>query len=271
MIRALSSLLLLSIFLHPVAIATEYVVDFERQTPAIGFERADWLAYGLSDVGWVTASERATLDTGVSHGGRQSLKVAFPKSAVGPARGGYQAKVLLEPREQYYLSYWLRFSENFSWGNAEHGGKLPGLAQGKTCSGGDICDGSNGFTARYMWRRNGAAVLYLYHMDKPHQWGEDFPLAVEGDGLLVFKPGEWVNLVQRVKINTGEQANGELQIWANGVEALSLSGLRFVTGGYKIDTFYFSTFHGGNTPEWGPLNDSYLWIDDIKISSNPLH
>jgi len=31
-----------------------------------------------------------------------------------------------------------------------------------------------------------------------------------------------------------------------------------------------STFHGGNTSGWGPVNDSYIWIDDIEISSNPL-
>jgi hypothetical protein len=261
--------LLLGVFLHQNVKAAEYIVDFELEKSADGFERADWLAYGFNDVGWVTASERASIDTKNSHQGKQSLKVFFPAASVGPSQGGHQAKILLEPKDEYYLSYWLKFSKDFSWGGGEHGGKLPGLAQGKVCSGGDTCDGTNGFTARYMWRENGAAVLYLYHMDKPHKWGEDFPLVPQGDKPFIFKPGEWVNLVQRVKINTDERANGEVQVWVNGAEALYLRDLRFVTGGRKIDTFYVSTFHGGNTPEWGPLNDSHIWIDHIRISSNP--
>lgn len=268
--RSLLYLLMVPGTLPFQVLAEDYAVDFELQTSSPGFDKSDWLSYGLKGIGYVSASERAAIDNQVAHGGRQSLKIRFPKSSVGPSQGGHQATILLEPREQYYLSYWLKFDEEFSWGNAEQGGKLPGLAQGKTCSGGAVCDGTNGFTARYMWRENGAAVLYLYHMDKPHKWGEDHPLTLEGGEPYFFKPGEWVNLVQRVKINTGELANGEVQVWVNGVEALNLQGLRFVTGGRRIDTFYVSTFHGGNSPGWGPLNDSYLWIDDIKISGNPL-
>lgn len=251
--------------------AADYSIDFEQPGSSEGFDIPDWLSYGLKGIGYLSAPERASIDKHVAHSGQQSLKVIFPKSSVGPSRGGHQATILLEPREQYYLSYWLRFGDDFSWGNIEQGGKLPGLAQGKTCSGGDVCDGTNGFTARYMWRENGAAVLYLYHMDKPGQWGENYPLIAEGGEPFFFKPGEWVNLVQRVMINSGELANGEVQVWVNGVEALDLKGLRFVTGGRKIDTFYVSTFHGGNSPEWGPLNDSYLWIDDIRISSKPIN
>jgi hypothetical protein len=262
-------LLLATTFSACPPVAADYQIDFELPSPSQGFEKADWLAYGVTGVGWLTAGERASIDDQVAHGGEKSLRVFFPKSAVGPSRGGHQATILLEPREQYYLSYWLKFGANFSWGNTDHGGKLPGLAQGKTCSGGDICDGTNGFTARYMWRRNGAAVLYLYHMDKPHQWGEDLPLVPLGHTPFFFMPDEWVHLVQRVKINTGALANGEVQVWVNGVESLNLDGLRFVNDGSKIDTFYMSTFHGGNTPGWGPMNDSFIWIDDIEISSNP--
>lgn len=250
--------------------AQDYSINFERPAPTEGFEEEAWLAYEPAGVRYVTAPGRASLDRQVAHTGSQSLRITFPGGSVGPSEGGHQAALLLEPATQYYLSYWLMFSANFSWGGTEHGGKLPGLAQGKLCSGGDVCDGTNGFTARYMWREDGAAVLYLYHMDKPHQWGEDFPLVPAGQAPFVFKPGEWVNLVQRVRVNTGENANGEVQVWINGVEALKLDGLRFVTGNRKIDTFYVSTFHGGNTPGWGPLSDSYIWLDDIRISTSPL-
>ena len=258
-----------TIWLCPAS-AEDYAVDFELPASSDGFEKSDWVAYGISDIEYIAATDRASIDPEIAHGGRQSLKVTFPKSSVGPSEGGHQAAIMLTPAGEYTLSYWLRFDENFSWGDTDHGGKLPGLAEGERCSGGDVCDGSNGFTARYMWRKDGAAVLYLYHMDKPHQWGEDFSLLSADGEPLFFNPGEWVHLVQRVRINTNEAADGEVQVWVNGTEALSLSGLRFVTNGSKIDTFYVSTFHGGNTPSWGPLNDSYIWIDDIEISSSPL-
>jgi len=266
--KALISLLLGTLIWHYPVFAQDYAVDFERPAGPGEFTQADWMAYEVTGVAYVSAPERAALDKQVSHGGHQSLRIYFPKSSVGPSEGGHQASIRLKPAEEYYLSYWLKFSKDFSWGDTSHGGKLPGLAQGKLCSGGQRCDGTNGFTVRYMWRKNGAAVLYLYHMDKPHKWGEDFPLVPGGDESFYFKPNEWINLVQRVKVNTGEDANGEVQVWVNAVEALNLSGLRFVTGDRKIDTFYVSTFHGGNTPDWGPLNDSYLWIDDIEISAS---
>ena len=34
----------------------------------------------------------------------------------------------------------------------------------------------------------------------------------------------------------------------------------------EINSFYFSTFHGGNTPAWAPKKDSYIYFDDIKVS-----
>jgi len=266
LIRILPLLLLIGISFGNAAQADDYSIDFERQGPAAGFEKSDWLAYDVDDVAWVGGEERASIDPDVAHGGHQSLRIFFPKSAVGPSQGGHQAAIRLTPADEYTLSYWLRFSADFSWGGTDKGGKLPGLAQGDNCSGGMICDGSNGFTARYMWRDDGAAVLYLYHMDRPGKWGDDVVLRSPAGEALFFEPDTWIHLKQRVRINTDNQANGEVQIWFNGVEALSLSGLRFVNDGSKVDTFYISTFHGGNSPGWGPLNDSNIWIDDIRIS-----
>ena len=257
--------ILLALFLPALALGdpAEYRIDFERPALSQGFSKSDWAAYGLADVGFVQAPQRAFLDESIAHSGEQSLRIFFPKASVGPSEGGNQASLRLDPAPQYCLSYWLKFSENFSWGGAEQGGKLPGLAQGELCSGGDRCNGTNGFTARYMWRTDGAAVLYLYHMDKPQQWGEDFPLLTPGNEPIHFNPGQWTHLAQRVKNNSGNNADGEVQVWVNGSEALNLDGLRFDNDGSKIDTFSVSTFHGANSPPLGPLKDSFLWIDDI--------
>jgi len=252
------------------AFADSYSIDFEHPTTESGFEKSDWMAYGPADIAYINGPDRASIDATVAHSGKQSLKITYPQASVGPSKGGHQAAIRLKPAEEYFLSYWLKFDENFSWGGSDQGGKLPGLAQGKNCSGGDVCDGTNGFTARYMWREDGAAVLYLYHMDKPGEWGEDFPLLSPDREPLFFTLGEWIHLVQRVKINSGTEANGEVQVWVNGKEALSRDGLRLVTDGSLVDTFYVSTFHGGNAPSWAPLSDSFLWIDDIEVSTEAL-
>jgi hypothetical protein len=77
--------------------------------------------------------------------------------------------------------------------------------------------------------------------------------------------------VQRIKVNELGKANGELDVWINQQAVLSRKDIRF--RGQKqalIDTFYFSTFHGGNTAKWGPKNDSYALFDNIVVSRGAL-
>lgn len=57
------------------------------------------------------------------------------------------------------LSYAVRFSSNF---NFVLGGKLPGLYGGIGNTGGNIPDGTDGFSTRYMWGRNGVGEVYAY-------------------------------------------------------------------------------------------------------------
>jgi len=77
-----SALLLILVLTACPVIAADYQIDFELPAPAKGFEEADWLAYGVTGVGWITAGERASIDDQVAHGGEQSLKIFFPKSHI---------------------------------------------------------------------------------------------------------------------------------------------------------------------------------------------
>lgn len=247
-----------------------YATGFERLPPGSPYGPDAWAGDGF-DVAWVQALEAsATVDGEWAAAGSRSLKVRYPEGGVGPEHSGGQAKLMLPPRREYRAAYWLRFGEDFSWGGAQKGGKLPGLAGGDNCSGGMRCDGTNGFSARYMWRGEGEAVLYLYHMDKPHKWGEDFPLTLGDGSPVIFPPGEWVHLEQRLRVNSvraGEAVpDGEVQVWYNGREVLHLTGLRLVANDQQVDNFYFSTFHGGNTAEWAPRVDSWIWYDELNIA-----
>ena len=251
-----------------ISLNAQIRVDFEKDSTGIPYDTGTWLSNGFTDVLWTQGTERTSVSDDYSHSGRKSLRVYYPEVKVGPQETGHQAPCELEPRQEYFISYWLRFSDDFSWGSSNEGGKLPGLACGKRCSGGEICDGTNGFTARFMWRTNGRAVLYLYHMNKPGTYGQDFALVRTGNDTVYFSCGRWMNLIERVKINTGSNRDGEVQVWVDGQEVLFTDSLQFVSDGELVDAFYFSTFHGGNDTTWSPQNDSYIWFDDIVISTD---
>jgi hypothetical protein len=238
---------------------------FETGTDESPYTLNSWEADGF-DPAWVQGfnQERAHIDTEHAHTGNSSLRIDYPTGTYLPYNNGAQAPLMFTPREEVYISYWLQFSENFDWGDENEGGKLPGLANADLCSGGSTCDGSNGFSARLMWRPGGKAVLYLYHMDKPGSYGEDITLVTNTVDVF-FQQGQWYQVTERVKINTGNNNDGEVQIWINGEEALMRTDLRFVTDGSLIDTFYFSTFHGGADASWAPSVDCYIWYDDLRI------
>ena len=258
--------LLVLVFCFHSVLAINYTTSFEDYKQNHFFLQSDWEKEGFSPL-WVNGfdQQRCSIDTNFAFNGKSSLKVAYPKDGVGPQETGGQTPLSFVGHSELFASYALRFDADFSWGTTDQGGKLPGLASGKNCSGGMSCDGTNGFSARLMWREGGKVVLYLYHMDKPHKWGEDIPLLNEKRDQIVFEKGQWYEVKERVKINTNNNHDGEVEIWINGKQVLLHKGIQMVNNGDLIDNFYFSTFHGGNTQSWAPLHDSFIWFDEIKI------
>ncbi len=244
------------------------VVGFEQHSDSTRYNKSaqskDWDT-GWSEEGWM--DEYAVITDRESHSGEKALRITHRSDA---ATGGSAAWKLPEQKE-YYLSYWVKFGDDFDFdGSKQSGGKLPGLGgAGGLCSGGQTCNGDNGFTARYMWGENGRAKLYLYHMDKPTKWGENFWFKDSDGNDRYFQPGQWHNLIQRVKINDGSQANGEIDVWMDGEQVLSIDELRFVTNNQRIDNLFFSTFHGGNSSDWWPDDTVYSYWDDFVVSTNP--
>ncbi|EGX57686.1 hypothetical protein SZN_21571 [Streptomyces zinciresistens K42] len=250
---------------------------FER--PAVGtpYTLGEWAKDGwnidpkFTPQGW---ESRTRVDGSTSaHSGGKSLRVQYPKGKTGPLDSGALAPFALPKAREYYLSFWVKFSGNFSWGTSLYAGKVGiGLAGGKACSGGQPCDGTNGFTSRPIWSKStGKAGIYYYSMDKEGQYGDD--IILQRDGADINWPkDQWVNVVQRLRVNTvsGGTANpdGEIEIFYNGRSAAQKTGLRFVSNGDQIDKAYFSSFAGGGTTEFAPTTDGYIWIDDLKVSTN---
>jgi hypothetical protein len=240
--------------------------DFEAAIPGSPYLLMNWVKDGFVATWDDGLDTRSLIDSTQSVSGKNSLRITYPKDSVGPSGNGAQVSIILPEQKEYYLSYGLRFSDNFSF---QLGGKLPGLAAGDLCSGGQVCDGTNGFTARFMWRRCGKIVLYLYHMDKQGKWGDDDPLVYPSGEDVVFDRGKWYQISERVRINSGDTTHdGEVEAWVNGIQVLLRKGIRFTSNGEGVDRFYFSTFHGGSTAEWAPEETCFLNIDDILISSD---
>jgi hypothetical protein len=218
---------------------------------------------------WTSGMDRARVvfDPDKNH---KVLEIKYPKGSLGPEQGGSQwISYLPLAQEKVTASYWVRFPKNFDF---VRGGKLPGFVGGhqdghpnSTVTGGVHPTGKNGWSARIMWRKDGRVVQYVYHMNQPGKWGEDFKWEVNGASAL-FKPGIWQKLTTEVTMNAPGKKNGRIRSWLDDVQALDIQGLEFrATKDLRIDAFYFSTFFGGDEPDWAATKDETIRFDDFQV------
>ncbi|MBP3716268.1 MAG: T9SS type A sorting domain-containing protein [Paludibacteraceae bacterium] len=244
--------------------------SFENVADGTPFTRDLWTQQGFQPASWDEGlATRTCVCRGSAADGMNALRVMYPKGEYGTAHTGCQVPLLFDQRNEAYMSYYLKFSDNFSWGTTSYGGKLPGLAGGASCSGGQMCDGTNGWSARFMWRGGGKLILYLYDMLKTDKYGEDHQLYFPDGAPVVAVPGQWIHIAERVKTNSSpDSQDGEVQVWVNGVEVLFLKGRQFTNNGEEVDKLYISTFHGGDSDEWCPTDTCFTFFDDICIGTD---
>ncbi|MBM2615065.1 hypothetical protein JIG36_05760 [Actinoplanes sp. LDG1-06] len=248
---------------------------FENGVSLQPYPRSAWAAAGWN-ADWDLGMSNRTWVDGVNfrHSGTKALRVYYPAGQIGPENSGAQARFKLAPKREYHLSFWARFSSDFSWGGTQFGGKLGlGLTGNATpCSGGVPCTGYNGFSSRFVWGRDGKASVYYYSMGHEGVYG-DARVLKWTDGSDVYYPrGEWFHVAMKVRANTvtGGQANadGEIRAWFNRRPAATVTGLRFVRNGDLVDAAYFSSFFGGATTDFAPTRPSYIWYDTVKVATS---
>ncbi|WP_051797170.1 polysaccharide lyase [Catenuloplanes japonicus] len=245
---------------------TILATDFERAAAGTAYGKGQWTSDGWNARWELGMSTRARVDAATAHSGSRALRVDYPKGTIGPEDSGAQAPFTLEPRRSYYVSQWVRFGPGFSFGTTNFAGKVGlGLAGGDSCSGGQACDGTNGFSSRLIWGRDGKASIYYYSMDHESQYGD------AADIRLTWPQDRWVNVVQRLTVNTvsGGTANpdGAIEVWVDGVRTANVTGLRFVSNGDQVDSAYFSSFAGGGDTTFAPTADSHILYDDLEVST----
>jgi hypothetical protein len=197
------------------------------------------------------------------------LRVQFPAGSASPAvnratgapLGGteFRGTLGMAPQKRLYLSYFLRFSDNFDF---VKGGKLPGLYGGTEISGGNIPDGTNGFSTRFMWRTGGQGEVYAYVPSSV-----DFGLSL-GRGKWTFRPGTWHRLEQQLTLNTPGQSDGRVQVWLDGKLVLDAGSLMFRTvDRLAIDGVFFSTFFGGNDASWATPKTVHIDFAQFRVAA----
>lgn len=184
------------------------------------------------------------------------IRVTYPEGEVGATRSGASWRAHFALAEEATAEYRFRFEPGFDW---TEGGKLPGLTGGDSPTGGEAS--VEGFSARYMWKPEGGLIVYLYHSEQPDPYGQSLDL---GQHLAA---GEWHTLKQQVVLNTPGQADGILRVWVNGQLALDKSDMRWRLDGetWSIDSFYFSTFHGGSDDTYRPARTNHIDFDDVSV------
>ena len=221
---------------------------------------AGWLGATPSD--GVRQGRTTVMEGAGAHEGR-SLRVLYPKGGVGSSAGGALWRMRVGRFDDLYCSYYVRFAPDFDF---VKGGKLPGLAGGAANTGGRKPTGADGWSARMMWRAHGEVVQYVYHVDQPSMYGEDFRW--DRGGQRFFHPGTWHRVEHRIMINVPGHRDGIVQGWFDGVLALDRRDVRFRdVDAFAIDIFAFSTFFGGSDPTWAPSKDERVSFDQFVIAT----
>lgn len=179
--------------------------------------------------------------------GQKALQVTTPAKEFGWQRSGAHIMTPIPARDECVLEYDVRLGEeNGEAFDFRRGGKLPGLAGGKSNSGGRKPTG-DGWTCRYMWREGGELVVYLYHLDQTGIYGDDIPLKIKAE------PGKWYKLRMHIVLNTNDKKNGILKISVNDKQVLERKDIRYRLGkDAQIDHFLFAHFWGGQDESWAP-------------------
>lgn len=204
-------------------------------------------------------------------------RIHYPKGSYDPGTarkglapmGGAQftsnfASMEVPPSDSMVLSYSVRFDEGFDF---VRGGKLPGLYGGIPRAGGQVPTGRDGYSTRIVWQNKGKGALYAYLPTNSKVYKGTTYGTLVGAGAWQFEPGKWTDLSQRIKLNKPGVSDGRITIWVDGALVHDECGLRFRDiPSLKINGIFFSTFFGGNEPDWASRNDTHIDFTNFRLS-----
>ncbi len=235
-----------------------------------GFEEGWQKKWGLIDRGGWGTENMSVIDDDSPYKLGKVLKVRYPEGSASPAVhrdagvpiGGtnFYGTLNLPEHDTLFLRYYVKFESNFDF---VKGGKMPGLYGGTENNGGKVPDGTNGFSTRYMWRKDGMGELYAYLPTS------DIHGTSMGRGNWTFEPNKWYLLEQCVMLNKPGKANGKIKIWVNEELVLTATNLLFrTTDKLKIEGIFFSTFFGGGDVSFSTKQTTHAYFAKFAVSKS---
>ena len=247
--------------------------DFEIASE--GLYQADQLNEDWNNPYWHLGFDQGRVEITVDEDNGNVMQVRFPAGGYGSSGATafltdvHFAMGLPESYDELYIRYDMKFRDGFEF---VKGGKLPGLCGSDLnntptsgCNtGGGIPTGYDGWSARGMWRENGALENYLYHSGQSSHYGDDRLWNIDAE------TDRWYTVQHRVVMNSIGNADGIVQAWVDGTMVLDANDIEYrKIESIGINLFYFSTFFGGNDPSWAPDTDQYMYFDNFVISTEP--
>jgi hypothetical protein len=116
------------------------------------------------------------------------------------------------------------------------------------------------WSARLMWRQEGQGEMYNYLPPNatanrvqcnvaPFSTCNPTYGASVGRGSFNFEAGQWTTVTQRIRLNSPQKTDGELEIFVNGESKVHVSGLVFRScDRNRIRGIQMQTFFGGAFP-----------------------
>jgi len=239
------------------AIPSSIVTYEDRMIDFIGYTAyqvydATAVTNDFGNVDTLQGDTRLKIDTS------ERLRFEMPVDQLGSANTGGIIKAKIVPKNEYTLEYEIRFDNLFPWSK---GGKVAGMSGGKGYTGGEgaLARTGDGWSVRMMWREDGRIIPYVYHALMDGDYGDTFGLTL---GYFTYTQPHKVKYY--IKLNTGSDQNGILQIWLDDVQIMNKTDLCYRTDNSKIDTCHVAIFAGGSTVDWNMQGSSYIRLSYIK-------
>tara|TARA_B100000809_G_scaffold19840_2_gene17458 strand:+ start:4627 stop:5541 length:915 start_codon:yes stop_codon:yes gene_type:complete len=174
-----------------------------------------------------------------------------------------------ESGDEYSLNYDVRFESGFQFVKS---GKLHGLGPAKPITGGKAMQPA-GWSARATFKEKGNLTTYVYHQDKPREYGAHGKVVAP----FSFSHQRFYAVSLHVKINShAETADGFVHLYVDGVLIERLDNIRLHADkeNAAISQMLFSTFHGGSSPKYAPRDENgnytsvYATFDNFSVYRN---
>ncbi|KAJ9099242.1 hypothetical protein QFC21_004122 [Naganishia friedmannii] len=238
--------------------------------------------FGREDLGFVRdPAQPPTLLNNNKNNKNENLVLAveYPAGSYSHATGGAQfitafPNMTSPGPSAMLLTYSVYFPADY---NFVHGGKLAGLRGGDPagCAGGEKTDGTTCFSARLMWRDDGAGEVYAYLPEKINNFCNQANVICDpeygislGRGKFTFERGAWNDLALYVQLNDPPSAkNGIIQLYHNGNKTIEFNNLvlRTSTGIPSVSGNMFSTFFGGSDTTWSTPTTQFTYYKDMRM------